>query len=36
MGDRYVKSDENEEILFINATNIHGYSMSQPSPFDEK
>ena len=35
MGDRYVESDENTEILYIDATNIYGHSMSQPLPYDE-
>ena len=32
MGDRYVKSDENKKILFIDATNLYGHSMSQFLP----
>ena len=36
MGDRYVKSDENEKILYIDATNLYGHSMSQLLPFDKK
>ena len=35
MGDRYVKSDENTKILYMDATNLFGYSMSQMSPYDE-
>ena len=35
MGDRYVKSDENKKILYMDATNLYGHSMSQPIPFDE-
>ena len=35
MGDRYVKSDENKNALFIDATNLFGHSMSQPLPYDE-
>ena len=35
MGDRYVKSDENKKILYIDATNIYGHSMSQFLPYDE-
>ena len=35
MGDRYVKSDENKKILYIDATNLYGHSMSQMLPFDE-
>ena len=35
MGDRYVQSDENEKILYVDANNLYGHSMSQPLPFDE-
>ena len=35
MGDRYVKSDENEKIIYIDATNLYGHSMSQDLPYDE-
>ena len=35
MGDRYYNSDENKKILYIDATNLYGHSMSQPLPFDE-
>ena len=35
IGDRYVKSDENEKILYMEATNIYSHSMSQPLPYDE-
>ena len=35
MGDRYVQSDENKKILYADATNLYGHSMSQPLPFDE-
>ena len=35
MGDRYVKSDENKEILYMDATNSYGHSMSQLVPYDE-
>ena len=34
-GDRYVKSNENKKILYIDSTNIYGHSMSQPLPYDE-
>ena len=34
MGDRYVKSDENEKIFYMDATNLYGYSMSQMLPYD--
>ena len=33
MGDRYVKSDENKTILYIDASELYGHSMSQPLPF---
>ena len=29
-GYRYVKSDENEKILYVDANNLKGHSMSQP------
>ena len=35
MGDRYVKSDENKKIIYMDATNLYGYSMIQPLPYDE-
>ena len=35
MGDRYVKSDEDNNILYIDATNLYGHSMSQMLPYDE-
>ena len=35
MGYRYIKSDENKKILYMDATNLYGHSMSQPLPFDE-
>ena len=35
MGDRYVKSDENKKILYMDATNIYGHSLSQMLPYDE-
>ena len=35
MGDRYVKSDENKKILYMDATNLFGHSMSQMLPYDE-
>ena len=35
MGDRYIKSDDNKKILYIDANNLYGHSMSQPLPFDE-
>ena len=35
MGDRYVKTDESKKILYIDANNWYGHSMSQPLPYDE-
>ena len=35
MGDGYVKPDESKKILFIDATSLYGYSMSQMLPYDE-
>ena len=35
MGGRYVKSDDNKKILYIDSKNFYGHSMSQPLPFDE-
>ena len=35
LGDRYVKSDENKKIIYIDANNEYGHSMSQPLPYDE-
>ena len=35
MGDRYVKSNENEKILYIDANNLYGHSLSEPLPYDE-
>ena len=35
MGDRYVKSDENKKILYMDATNLYGQSMSQMLPYEE-
>ena len=35
IGDRYVKSDENKKILYMDATNLYGHSMSQMLPYDE-
>ena len=35
MGDRYVKSDGNNTVLYADATNLYGYSMSQLLPYDE-
>ena len=35
MGDRYVKIDENKKILYKDATNLYGHSMSQMLPYDK-
>ena len=35
MGGRYVKSDDNIKILYIDANNLYGHSMSQSLPYDE-
>ena len=35
MGDKYVQSDENKKILYVDANNLYGHSMSQPLPLDE-
>ena len=35
MGDRYVISDENEKIIYMEATNLYGHSRIQPLPYDE-
>ena len=35
MSDRYVKSIENKKILYIDANNLYGHSMSQYLPYDE-
>ena len=32
MGDRYIKSDVNKKILYIDANNLFGHSMSEPLP----
>ena len=35
MGDRYIKSDENKKILYIDANNLYGLSMSETLLYDE-
>ena len=35
MGDRYVKSDENKKIVYIDANNLYRHSMSQRLPYNE-
>ena len=34
-GDRYVKSNENKKMIFMDATNFYGHSMSQMLTHDE-
>ena len=35
MGDRYIQSDEDKKIFYIDATNLYSHSMSQLLPYDE-
>ena len=35
LGDKYIESDENKKILYMDATNLYGHSMSQMLPYDE-
>ena len=35
MGDRYAKSDENIKILYKDANNLYGWTMSEYLPYDE-
>ena len=35
MSDRYMKSDLSKKIMYKDATNIYGHSMTQSLPFDE-
>ena len=35
MGDRYVKSDENKKIFYMDATNLYGDSVSQMLLYDQ-
>ena len=35
MRDRYVVSDEKQKILYIDANNFYGWTMSQMLPYDE-
>ena len=34
-GDRYVKTNENKKMLYMDATNLYGHSTSQTLPYDE-
>ena len=35
ISDRYINSDENKKIIFMDAANLYGHSMSEPLPSDE-
>ena len=35
MGGRHVKLDENKKVICRDATNLYGYSMIQPLPYDK-
>ena len=35
MGERYVKSDENKKVIYMDAANLYGHSISQPLPYGE-
>ena len=35
MGDRYIKSDGNQKILYFDANNLYGHSQSEPLTYDE-
>ena len=35
MGDRYVQSDENKKVLYVDANNLCGWAMSEYLPSDE-
>ena len=35
IGDRYVKSNENKKILYIEANNIYGSALSESLPYEE-
>ena len=35
MGDRFIQSDENKKILYVDATNLYGHSMYKSLPYDE-
>ena len=34
MGDRYVKSDDNKKILYVDAINFYGWAMSHSLFYD--
>ena len=35
MGDRYVKSDKNKNIVYVDCTDLYGHSMSKSLPYDD-
>ena len=35
LGGRYVKSDKNKKISYIDANNLYGWAMSESLPYDE-
>ena len=35
VGDRFMKLDENKKIIYVDANNLNGQSMSKPLPYDE-
>ena len=35
MGDRYIKSDQNKKILYVEPNNLYGLAMSEYLPCDE-
>ena len=35
MEERYVKSDENKKILYVDSNNLYGWAMSQYLPYDK-
>ena len=35
MGDRYMKSDENTKLSYIDAKILYGWAMSESLPYDE-
>ena len=35
MGNRYVKSNENKKMVYMDSNNLYGHSMAEPLPYDE-
>ena len=35
MGDRYVRSNENKKVIYMDITILYGHSMGQLLPYDE-